>query len=73
MKILQSRKDLGIKMISAPNMDDAEVFLLNLLSDFFKLPVALFYKYYLVKNESERRLKLKLNNGISLSLYLKKN
>lgn len=69
VKILQTRKRLGIKEIEAPSIEEAEIYLLKLLCDFFETRLDSCLKYYRLKSESERKLILLINcNRIAVEI-----
>lgn len=67
IKILQARKRLGIKSISAPSMEEAEHFLIGVLKDYYN-PKS-FRVVGVDKSSAERKLIL-LCDGIKISVRI---
>lgn len=68
VKILQNRKRLGIKEISAPSLDIAECSLIEILSNYFKS--AFPELIYLSKERDEIKMKMILKDTkLSIHIY----
>jgi hypothetical protein len=69
VKILQTRRRLGIKEISAPSIEAAESSITELLKQYLNLEAIAEKIFYINKTSSERKIKLHISDyKFSISL-----